>query len=1036
MSHDVIIPVETTDNPHNGRPITKIELSPKSQYLVTYSEEDHTIVGWNVKDIDEGKLKLDISVKISDTIKNLNQMRISDDKKLVYIYNDNKSIEIIDLNNDQKIELYFCKHLTSYYCVFNLKDEFILYSDINHSAGDNKIIWICSTQTKNNKWTCKKIYMISDDVELLSISKYDKLYLISNDCIYELNILTGKSMKIFVNKNELEAENVKILCNEIFICLKIDDKIIIYSVELGNPIVSLDINNDTQLYNFMKHPGLNPLLLSLFSLFDDVSSSEIWNSIMEDFWKEFLKQLKENNKLPNEYNGKKLPILPILFDYTTKYAFGILDGFIWKIKFKFDKRFSLKHSNELNGENDESWNVKCDYTYEYLSILLYTDTIYAFIKKAKSYKDEHELIQDLIKWKIKIENEKIKLEVLNKDESGEWNSIITRIENFNIIKRKGIILRGIKLYNNGDIVILTTIGLLIYHLNENNKSIFLKYFYFTDLYLKNSPTKQDIAKYQEDEEKYKQTIKKCMNILRYHYKKVFLNSTLPISNYNSFKSNDEWVSFVIDNKESLLKNGVELLKFAIKEHNLELVEDIYKKCISYFKQDLRNNKIFLSIVTSTSQILNEYYPEYISKYSSETTMIIDSPLYNIEYQSNDLHLYSFSQNPQLFNLSQSILWTKYQHSLFIITEKRKKKSIVITILFAIQLLILLLMLPIFIPTFFILSKYYFINDIYRNDIFSGVYFDKVLKFLKISSKHISIPTITFMVPYIKFVNYPQDYKWVWELIRPQPSPFAETINREIYKTWNGEALINFKWNTYGKYYYAIIWIGFIALLGCFTIVAIPQQHIDITIQKQLLITSIILGFIHLSFEIRQIIYNPIKWIRDIWNLFVFNNEITDPNQFMMEQPNENTNMFTDYGTSLFAMYLFLTGDSSVLSNWSYKNNPPLVILMVSFSFLIVVYLMNLFIGLLNMAIEKDKDRVSYLIQKAEILAEIELFYLLPYQRRWQTWFPEVIYYYANVDKTREKVKQMISNGKWNTDGFPELKQELLNKLNIQNNPVN
>ncbi|POG77513.1 hypothetical protein GLOIN_2v796793 [Rhizophagus irregularis DAOM 181602=DAOM 197198] len=404
-----------------------------------------------------------------------------------------------------------------------------------------------------------------------------------------------------------------------------------------------------------------------------------------------------------------------------------------------------------------------------------------------------------------------------------------------------------------------------------------------------------------------------------------------------------------------------------------------------------------------------------------------------------------------------------------------------------------------------------------------------------------------MVPYIKFVNYPQDYKWVWELIRPQPSPFAETINREIYKTWTGEALINFKWNTYGKYYYAIIWIGFIALLGCFTIVAIPQQHIDYTIQKQLLITSIILGFIHLSFEIRQIIYNPVKWIRDIWNLFdiiaylfpiytsiywlltndrnvwllsfsclfldikfllffrafesfgiyfaiiisvakqivsflvvlfiiiisfahafyillsptsdysfenpnfnndsnnpwnmnskykVFNNETTDPNQFIIEQPDENTNMFTNYGTSLFTMYLFLTGDSSALSHWSYKNNPPLVILMVSFSFLIVVYLMNLFIGLLNMAIEKDKDRVSYLIQKAEILAEIELFYLLPYQRRWQTWFPEVIYYYANVDKTREKVKQMISNGKWNTDGFPELKQELLNKLNIQNNPVN
>ena len=77
--------------------------------------------------------------------------------------------------------------------------------------------------------------------------------------------------------------------------------------------------------------------------------------------------------------------------------------------------------------------------------------------------------------------------------------------------------------------------------------------------------------------------------------------------------------------------------------------------------------------------------------------------------------------------------------------------------------------------------------------------------------------------------------------------------------------------------------------------------------------------------------------------------------------------------------------------------------------------MNLLIGLLNIAIEEDNNRVSYLIQKAEvnnininysfsvniliylnfyflkILAEIELFYLLSHQRRWQTWFPEVMY---------------------------------------------
>jgi hypothetical protein len=123
-----------------------------------------------------------------------------------------------------------------------------------------------------------------------------------------------------------------------------------------------------------------------------------------------------------------------------------------------------------------------------------------------------------------------------------------------------------------------------------------------------------------------------------------------------------------------------------------------------------------------------------------------------------------------------------------------------------------------------------------------------------------------MIPYIKFVNYPQDYNWFLELIKPKSSPFVKTINREIYETWDGEALINFKWNTYGKYYYAIIWIGFITLLGCFTVASLPQQYLNNNVRKQLLTASIILGFIHLSFEIRQIIYNPIKWI-NFWNLW-------------------------------------------------------------------------------------------------------------------------------------------------------------------------
>ncbi len=70
---------------------------------------------------------------------------------------------------------------------------------------------------------------------------------------------------------------------------------------------------------------------------------------------------------------------------------------------------------------------------------------------------------------------------------------------------------------------------------------------------------------------------------------------------------------------------------------------------------------------------------------------------------------------------------------------------------------------------------------------------------------------------------------------------------------------------------------------------------------------------------------------------------------------------------IFYVFFFLIGDSSILSKWKYKENSTLAILMVLFSLLIVVYLMNLLIGLLNNAIEKDNNRVSYFIQKAEVI---------------------------------------------------------------------
>ena len=109
-------------------------------------------------------------------------------------------------NKNQEINLEFVCY-DYYCCTFNLKGEFILYSRIINDYF-HKFVWIYSTQTKNNKWNCKKMYKISDyksnkTFEVICISKYDKVYLLSNDYIYEWDILTEKSIRIFDDKDNL-----------------------------------------------------------------------------------------------------------------------------------------------------------------------------------------------------------------------------------------------------------------------------------------------------------------------------------------------------------------------------------------------------------------------------------------------------------------------------------------------------------------------------------------------------------------------------------------------------------------------------------------------------------------------------------------------------------------------------------------------------------------------------------------------------------------------------------------------------------------
>ena len=102
---------------------------------------------------------------------------------------------------------------------------------------------------------------------------------------------------------------------------------------------------------------------------------------------------------------------------------------------------------------------------------------------------------------------------------------------------------------------------------------------------------------------------------------------------------------------------------------------------------------------------------------------------------------------------------------------------------------------------------------------------------------------------------------------------------EIYKTWNGKALLNFKWRVYGKYYYIGIWLLYIIFLTCFVIASSSNSYFSLVIDKSylhldlhgkrndILVATIFLGCFHLSFEIRQFLWNPYRWLLNFWNLF-------------------------------------------------------------------------------------------------------------------------------------------------------------------------
>ncbi|KAF0470319.1 hypothetical protein F8M41_025387 [Gigaspora margarita] len=295
--------------------------------------------------------------------------------------------------------------------------------------------------------------------------------------------------------------------------------------------------------------------------------------------------------------------------------------------------------------------------------------------------------------------------------------------------------------------------------------------------------------------------------------------------------------------------------------------------------------------------------------------------------------------------------------------------------------------------FWISKKYNFLKKSYPK-----VYQILTFPYLHYSSYITIYPqeTVILMFPLSGFATYPKKYSYN-ELFYLQGNPFTSLLNTtNYYKWWSIKALINFKWNTYGRFYYFIIWAIYSTFMCCFLIVStIPEHKLSWSNQRIFLVATIFFGFIHFIFEVRQFIHKPPAYIASPWNWF---------------------------------------GDSSYVSSWSLKNNWTLAFLLVIFSFFTTIYLLNLFISLLGNAIDDRNNKESFLQLREEILTEIELFWMLPHQRRKKNWFPEILYYKASVNELKKYVESFENKESFHPKileitGIKTSEEKLKNQIN-------
>ncbi|KAF0541197.1 transient receptor potential cation channel subfamily a member 1-like [Gigaspora margarita] len=450
------------------------------------------------------------------------------------------------------------------------------------------------------------------------------------------------------------------------------------------------------------------------------------------------------------------------------------------------------------------------------------------IVNSKTYDPPHrnEFEGKFLKWSLEINDETVKL-IANKLKTSikKQLDILPSLKNIN---GKNYIVHC-EVLENDDFITITRIGVFIW--TYNKFSGVKMHYYWNDWNNRLEEFVFEKTNFKED-----------------FFKNWAPGRILPFSSYETIRRNSDiefgegkallFKEFLEDNiNEELYLTcyGKDLMKTLIKLKDDKRIRNLGKSCIDKCMQDknyLISKISLLSIIFENFNELSENHPAFIASALSLIGLVI--PFIIVIPNSTSPHLSKYGRYYHLsktsyFDILTSILWvrwislqTRFQNKL----QNFQKR------------------LP---------------------------FFDLIVKRV-ISFYNVGHSTTVLAIPLPNFVSYPNSYSFLEELLVPSPNPFTysnkvEVINFEFYRYLNGEALLKFKWDTYGRKYYLTIWAIYTIFLCNFIIAVSYYKSISQTTLSILLYATICLGIWHLFFELRQFIFSPLTYIYSAWNFF-------------------------------------------------------------------------------------------------------------------------------------------------------------------------